>query len=307
MYQELAPGEKTGSIESLNTYEKFYAAVKDQINKILELTCSMVIKTCDACVAPKPVKSLLTRRCLEKAQDYNQGRAEYNYYQIMLGGIPNLADYTLSDMKKILESDYSDESIRLEFINKAPKFGNDIDEVDNIAVELTNYCCDKLDEMSQKTGYSFHAQPFTYFWMIDHGRKSAASPDGRHKGEPIAYSASPTQGRDFTGLTAVLNSIAKLPSRRTPGTTSAIIEVDPKLFIDRNIDAIADIVIASGRKGLCNLQLNTIDAETLKKAKKYPEKYNNLAVRVSGFSQKFNLLTPELQNHIIARTKHSCL
>ena len=65
--------------------------------------------------------------------------------------------------------------------------------------------------------------------------------------------------------------------------------------------------IGSSEKGLENVQFNTIDADTLIDAQKYPEKYNNLAVRVSGFSQKFNLLSPELQNHIIGRTKHSCL
>ena len=281
----------------------------------------MVVKYCDACVAPKPVKSLLTDGCLEKARDYNQKGALYDYYQIMLGGIPNLADslmviqkfvyqdkkYSLEEVKTILENNYPDDSVRLEFLNKAPKFGNDIDEVDSIAVDITNYCCDLLDKLSVETSHCFHAQPFTFFWMIDHGRVSAASPAGRKSGEPIAYSASPMQGRDINGLTAVLNSIAKFPTKRTPGTTSAIVEIDPKLFADKNIDIITDIVIAAAKNGLSNLQLNTIDAKTLENAKKYPEKYNNLAVRVSGFSQKFNLLTPELQDHIIARTKHECL
>lgn len=143
--------------------------------------------------------------------------------------------------------------------------------------------------------------------MIEHGNVTAATPDGRRRGEPIAYSVSPMQGRDFNGLTAVLNSIAKFPTKRTPGTTSAIVEVDPKLFTDKNIDALTDILIAASAKGLSNVQFNIVDADTLIEAQKYPEKYNNLAVRVSGFSQKFNLLSPALQNHIIARTKHACL
>ena len=164
-----------------------------------------------------------------------------------------------------------------------------------------------LDVFSEKYGLSFHAQPFTFLWMIDSGKGTAASPDGRRAGESIAYSVSPMQGRDFNGLTAVLNSISKFPTKRTPGTTSAIVEVDPKLFGDRNIDTLADILIAAGKKGLSNVQFNTVDADTLRDAKTHPEKYNNLAVRVSGFSQKFNLLSPEIQEHIIGRTKHSCL
>ena len=161
--------------------------------------------------------------------------------------------------------------------------------------------------MSEKYGLSFHAQPFTFLWMIDHGIRTAASPDGRKRGEVIAYSVSPMQGRDFNGLTAVFNSISKFPTKRTPGTTSAIIEVDPKLFNDDNIEILTDILIAAGKKGLSNVQFNTIDAEMLMDAQKHPEKYNNLAVRVSGFSQKFNLLSTALQNHIIGRTKHDCL
>jgi formate C-acetyltransferase len=213
----------------------------------------------------------------------------------------------LAELKEILENNYPDESVRLAFMNKAAKFGNDMDEVDSIAVSITDHACDQLDILSEKYGISFHAQPFTYLWMIVHGERSCASPDGRKAGEPIAYSVSPMQGRDFSGLTAIMNSISKLPTQKTSGTTSAIVEVDPKLFTDRNIDALTDVLVVAGRKGLSNVQYNVVDAETLMDAKKHPEKYNNLAVRVSGFSQKFNLLNEDLQDHIIGRTKHLCL
>lgn len=318
---ETAPGEQTGDIETLNTYEKFYAAVIKQIDKILDLTCSQVKKYSTAWIAPKAYKSLLTEGCIETNRDFNNKGALYDYYQVMLGGIPNLADslavikkfvyqekkYTLSELKDILVKDFPDEAVRQEFINKAPKFGNDIDEVDSIAVDLVTHACDELEKLSEKYELPFHPQPFTYLWMIEHGQTSIASPDGRRKGEPIAYSVSPMQGRDFNGLTAVLNSIAKFPTTRTPGTTSAIVEVDPKLFTDKNIGALTDILIAASQKGLSNVQFNTVDADTLMDARKHPEKYNNLAVRVSGFSQKFNLLSPEIQDHIIGRTKHKCL
>ena len=323
MYPDFTPGVETGSLDELDTYEKFYDAVKRQIYQILDLTCMGVKKhtVCSVTNSPRPYKALLTEGCIETGRDFNNAGAKYDYYQVMLGGIPNLADslevirqfvykeqkYTLEELKNILVDDYPDESVRLEFINKAAKFGNDIDSVDMIAADIINISCDYLDELSEKYGLSFHAQPFTFLWMVDHGRESAASPDGRRKGEIIAYSVSPMQGRDFNGLTSLLNSIAKLPTKRTPGTTSAIVEVDPKLFTDRNIPLLADILMASSAKGLENVQFNTIDADTLVDAQKYPEKYNNLAVRVSGFSQKFNLLSPELQNHIIGRTKHSCL
>jgi len=320
-HPELSPGVDTGDPAALTIYDKFYAAVLTQVDRILDLTCSQVKKYCDACVSPKPYKSLLTEGCLESRRDINEKGALYDYYQIMLGGIPNLADsllvikkfvyedkkYTLAQLKDILAANFPEEAVRLDFVRGSAKFGNDLDEVDNIAIDLINHSCDELEKLSVQYERDFHAQPFTFLWMIDHGRHSAASPDGRRAGEPIAYSVSPMQGRDFAGLTAVLNSIAKLPTLRTPGTTSAIVEVDPKLFTDKNIGVLADILLAASKKGLSNVQFNTIDAETLIDAKNHPEKYNNLAVRVSGFSQKFNLLSPELQDHIIGRTKHACL
>ena len=323
MHPEMKNGCETGPLEELDTYEKFYSAVLRQIHTIIETSCRGTYKRCapTAIQHPRPYKSLLTEGCLESGRDFNDGGAIYDYYQVMLGGIPNLADslevirkfvyqehrYTITELKEMLLANFPDEAVRCEFVNRAAKFGNDIDSVDSIAVDIVSHACDYLDEFSEKYGLSYHAQPFTFLWMIDQGRECAASPDGRRAGEIIAYSVSPMQGRDFNGLTALLNSIAKFPTKRTPGTTSAIVEIDPKLFTDRNISTLVDILLASSARGLSNVQFNTIDADRLIDAQKHPEKYNNLAVRVSGFSQKFNLISPELQNHIIARTKHSCL
>ena len=82
-------------------------------------------------------------------------------------------------------------AFRQECLHKAPKFGNDVDEVDAVAAEIIDFCCDALDRLEQRFGLRFHAQPFTFLWMLDHGRACAASPDGRRRGESIAYSVSP--------------------------------------------------------------------------------------------------------------------
>ena len=320
---ELGAGVETGPLEHLSTFETFYRAVMQQVTRLLELCCAATAEhqRASMCNTPRPYKSLLTEGCIESGRDFNEAGALYDYYQIMLCGLPNLADslavvkkfvyeeqrYTLKELKAMLEADFPDEAVRQEFIHKAPKYGNDIDQVDEIAAKLLNDACDVLDALSDKHGLSFHAQPFTYLWMVEHGRESAASPDGRRAGDPLAYSCSAMQGRDFSGLTALLNSLSKLPTKRTPGTTSAIVEVDPKLFCDRNMEALTDIFIAASRQGLSNVQFNITDADTLLDAQKHPERYLNLAVRVSGFSHKFVLLAPHLQEHIIGRTKHQCL
>ena len=322
-FPEMEPGVKTGELSELKTYDQFYQAVLVQIEKILRISCRVVDRCRAPSVinAPRPYKSLLTQGCVESGKDFNDAGATYDYYQIMLGGIPNLADslavirkyvykehrMSLQELKTMLQQDFPDEAMRQELINKVPKFGNDITEVDMIAAEVMEYACDVLQTLSEEFGISFHAQPFTFKWMIDQGLVCAASPDGRRRGEPIAYSCSPMQGRDFNGLTALLNSLSRFPTKKAPGTTSAIVEVDPKLFSDHNVDRLTQIMFAAGAAGVCNVQFNVVDADMLIDAKNHPERHHNLAVRVCGFSQKFNLLTPELQDHIIERTKHTCL
>ena len=316
-------GVKTKPAHLIKSYSELKELVYLHVKNLLEITCKKVVENnkVHENVAYRPYKSLLTKGCLENNLDFNCRGAIYDYYQVMFAGVPNLADsliaikklvfdekrYSLEELIYQIKNDYPNESIRLDFLNNAPKFGNDIDEVDSLASEIINFGCDVLEELTKKYGYSFHAQPFTYKWLIEHGKFTGATPDGRKMGENIAYSVSPMQGRDFAGLTAVFNSITKLPTKRTPGTTSAIIEVDPKLFTDRNLGVLTQMMIALAEMGLSNVQFNITDAETLIDAKKHPEKYPNLAVRVSGFSQKFYLLTESLQDHIIERTKHKCL
>lgn len=320
MNPSLRPGLETGDPEHFSGFEDLKKAVFQQIPLLISSACAMTLNCIPtgAVNAPKPYKSLLTEGCLESGRDFNNQGAKYDYYQMLLIGIPNLADslaairelvykqkkYTLEELIHQLENDFPDEAFRLDFVNKAPKYGNDIDDVDSLAVEILDFACDYIKELSHQCGYSFHPQPFTFLWMVEHGRMTAATPDGRRKGEILAYSVSPMQGRDFNGFTSLINSLSKLPAKKTPGTTSAIVEAEPILFTDRNIPYFADILLSGAERGLCYVQFNVVDADTLIDAQNHPDRHRNLAVRVSGFSQKFYLLDKTMQDHIISRTKH---
>lgn len=319
----LVPGIETGDPLRFDSFDRFKTAVFAQIEHMIRATVNIAVNYMPSSAHnhPKPVKSLLTEGCIERGVDFNSGGAKYDYYQLMLVGIPNLADsmaavrelvfdkkkYTMKELIDNLRGNFPDEAVRLDFLNKAPKYGNDIESVDSLAAEIMDFACDRVKAESERCGYVFQPQPFTFVWMIDHGRLTAATPDGRRSGEILAYSVSPMQGRDAGGFTALLNSLSRLPTKKAPGTTSAIVEADPKLFCDNNIDYFADILLAAASKGLCNVQFNITDAETLRDAQLHPENHRNLAVRVSGYSQKFSLLSRELQDHIIARTKHSAM
>lgn len=309
--------EKPGGYKDFDDLKKeVFGYVKYIVEQAYLATARNIVSAGES--SPKPYKSLLTEGCVESGKDFNAFGAKYDYYQMMLYGIPNLADslsavgelvfaqnrYSMAELIFQLKSNWPNEAMRLTFVNKAPKFGNDISGPDQMASEIMSLACDFLDELSAKHGYMFHAQPFTFLWMVDYGKKTAATPDGRRDGEILAYSVSPMQGRDQSGFTALVNSLSQLPAKKAPGTSSAIVEADPALFTEENIGYFVEILLEGAKKGLCNVQFNVVNADTLKEAQKYPEKHKNLAVRVSGFSQKFSLLDKNMQDHIIGRTKH---
>ncbi len=314
-------GPKTGSVSAMTGMQDVLTAYKKQVEYFTGIACfeSNRLELQNSLTLPMIYKSILTQGCLETGRDFNDGGATYNYHESMPMGIPNVADslaaleklvfeskkYTLSEVADILKGNFADEAIRQEFLNRAPKFGNDDDLVDSYAARVMEHFCNTLKKIKGVNGLGFFAQPFTFLWLIEAGGMTAATPDGRRDGENLAYSISPMQGRDSGGLTAVLNSIAKLPAKMAAGSTSAIIEVDPVLFEADKIDQMAVLLHTAFQKGVGQIQFNVTNAETLKKAQAEPEKYQNLAVRVSGFSQRFCLLDKKLQDHIIARTKHT--
>jgi formate C-acetyltransferase len=146
---------------------------------------------------------------------------------------------------------------------------------------------------------------FSFRCNIEFGRTVGATPDGRRAGEPLAYSLSAHQGRDVSGVTAMLASLSRLPHARAAGASAAIVELDPATVAgDGGVDRLVHLTRTALKLGVGQLQWNVVTAERLEKAKEDPERYGNIAVRVAGYSQLFRLIEPALQDHIIARTKH---
>ena len=267
---------------------------------------------------PMPYKSLLTEGCLESGFDFNRGGAKYNWHESMAMGIPNVADslaaidhlvfrekkHELAEMLGQLASDFPSEAFRQECIHRSPKYGNDEPLADGYARAVTDHFCEETKRYKSIFKGHFVAQPFTFLWLIEQGAQTAASADGRKSGDNLAYSLSPMAGRDENGLTAVLKSLAKLPHDKAGGSTSAIIEMNPLLLDEKHFDTTLSLLETALRLGIGQLQFNVVNAETLREAQREPEKHRSLEVRVSGFSQRFCLLEEDLQNHIIARTKH---
>ncbi|MEI7836011.1 MAG: pyruvate formate lyase family protein, partial [Planctomycetota bacterium] len=248
------------------------------------------------------------------------GGAVYNYHSICFMGTANTADSLIAvkqfifdeprvpreDLLAALRENFKgQESLRQMLLTRSPKYGNDQREVDDIARRVCEHFIALMDRMRSPLNGRYFVHLFSFLFNIDFGKCVGTTPDGRLAGEPLAYSLSPNQGRDTHGVTAMLNSLARLPHNQAAGATAAIIEIDPVLVEGpAGPQVLAQLITAAIRMRIGQLQWNVTTVERLRQAQNEPEKYGNLAVRVAGYSQKFKLINRELQEHIIARTKH---
>ena len=315
-------GPRTGAMESFTSSDGIMEAYKRQVAHFAghAVYLSNQGELNQKAKFPLPFRSILTAACLDRGRDITAGGALYDYHSCCGIGIPNVADsiaairkfvfeegrLSLEELARLLRTNYEGaEKERLTLLRKAPKYGNDEEGVDRIAAEVAAHYCDLMHEHRTVSGGRFHVHLFSFVWHLTPcGEKTGASPDGRRAGDPLAYSLSPMQGRDAAGLTAVLNSLIRMPHHLAAASSSAIIEVDPALFEDARRDQLVSILKTAIDRGLGQLQLNVVTVDTLIKAQQEPEKYQNLQVRVSGYSYKFCLLDKTMQDHIIARTKH---
>jgi formate C-acetyltransferase len=199
------------------------------------------------------------------------------------------------------------EDLRQLLLNGAEKYGNDCDAVDRIAASVDDHFIDLMDERRSAMGGRFFVHLFSFLRNIVFGQALGATPDGRKRGEPLAYSLSANQGRDKEGVTAMLNSLAKLPHGRAAGASAAIVDLHPDMVKgDAGVERLAQVLRAAMTMGVGQLQMNVVTVERLEQAKADPEHFGNIPVRVAGYSQLFRLLGPDLQDHVIARTKHAC-
>ncbi len=212
---------------------------------------------------------------------------------------------SMAELMEILNSDWEGKEIlRQEFINKAPKFGNDDDYVDQIARDVFH----KSNEEVQKHK-DIHGSPLVLdgsiagaYWIW--GRKVGATPDGRKRKETLADgNGSPMAGKDKTGPTAVLNSLGKISPPPWATLTNQrfmpqFLEGENKLLFAQYLKTFADL-------GCWHIQFNVVDDATLLDAQEHPENYDDLIVRVAGFSAYFVDLSKFNQDQIIARTAQS--
>lgn len=289
------------------TFDDFMASYKTNLKKYILSFIHDIHYDCS------PLYSLFFRNCLNRKKDFTRGGAVYNWHGAQIVSFPNTINallnikkyvfdtqlLSLADCKNAIQADFNGyEDIREMCMSNSLKYGNNENDVISLSNDLMRFISDVIEECTlngekMKVGFSSSA-------YISSCKNVGASLDGRHSGEPFAVHISPISSS--IGISEILNFASALDfsSNRLNGNVVDFIISTGYL---RQQNKLKSILRQSIQNGVFEIQLNVLDASTLRDAKEHPEKYPNLVVRVWGFSAYFNELPVEYKDNLIKRAE----
>lgn len=306
------------------TYEDFYQAFKDELSYAITILGETVYAgdIAHEKLLPQPFVSAFVDGAIEAGKDVKSRGGRNNFTGMNFVGFANIVDslsaikklvygtgeLTLDNLVRAIGANFNGyENIRQILINRAPKFGNDEDEVDEIARDLWDYIASEVPQHKTFRGGRFIPGLISATIYMLAGAVSAATPDGRFARHPAAVGGAPVNGASQRGPTAAMNSITAIDQKKAGAGIAINMRFHPSIFrtpeqLKRFEDLTKTYFFELGGQ---HLQATVVDAETLKKAKVEPDKYTDLMVRVAGYSARFIDLSPMSQDEIISRTEYS--
>jgi formate C-acetyltransferase len=312
-------GVETRDPREFETIEDLMESFREQV-KFLASKFVEGINLMDKLLAeqrPNPFISSLTEGCLKSGNDITQGGAIYNSSGIQIVGVASVADslaaidklvfkekkISMETLLNALANDFKEQESLRQLLSKAPKYGND-SEADEYARWCVEMWDDIIKDYKNYRGGDFWTGIYSATTHVPFGMLTGTLPNGRKAGEPLSVGISPSQGMADSGPTAVLKSASKIDYKLSPNGVALNLEFSPSYFRGKEgIKNFSALVKGFFNLGGMHVQFNFVGRETLLAAKKNPEKYKDLLVRVAGFSAAFVDLDPRVQDEIISRTE----
>ena len=310
-------------LDSVHSYEEFERLVKKCLSGYLKehvkATCRDALKFSSYCSSP--IISCFTNDCIARGLDASAGGAKYNFDYACFPGFLTLADamtaikkvvyderrLTIQELAEAIKNNFSgQENLRQYLLNRCPKFGNDDDYADTIAVDFYNFIDTELSKYCMDLPLStFHPSYFAWKMHGIFGERTAATPDGRLAGTAMSECLAAVQGRDRHGPFAVARSMEKIEQKRSLGGIASNFRFSQSFIgTSEGKAAVAQFIRYFMENGNFEVQFNVVSQKDLVDAQKHPENYKTLMVRVAGYSDYFTNLETSVQNEIINRLEH---
>ncbi|MDO8686423.1 MAG: pyruvate formate lyase family protein, partial [Clostridiales bacterium] len=318
-------GLETGDITDYKCFEDLLDAYKKQETYFLDIVARdvNVFDLFHGRINQKLFTSSLINDCISRGKSDIDGGAVYEFVWLSDTGMVNVADalaaikklvfeekkIEAAELKKALVNDFEGyEPIRLQLLNKSPKYGNDDDYVDLLYKEIAEDFYRRVNGYKTAHGGNFIMQVQSNIYNIIFGELCGASADGRKSRTMLGDSTCPVHGRDKLGPTAAIRSLTKIDWKLDAGGQAVNMKFDPDLFKGENgLDNFMVLIKTYLQRGGEQIQINIVNSEILRDAQKNPEQYGDLIVRVCGYSAHFTVLSAQIQEDIIQRTGHSTL
>lgn len=289
--------------EEVLTYDRVLADYKKVMDKLAEVYVDTM----------NTIHYMHDKYAYESGQMALHDPYVHRYIAFGIAGIAIAAD-SLSAIKyakvKPIRDDFG---ITVDFETEGdfPRYGNDDDRVDQIAVDISKYFIEALRKHESYRNSEHTLSLLTITSNVTYGKKTGTTPDGRKKGQPFAPGANPMNGADKSGALASLNSVAKIPYKDVnQDGISNTFTIVPKVLgknPEERIINLTNIMDGYFNQDAFHLNVNVLDKELLMDAMDHPEKYPNLTIRVSGYAVRFNQLDREHQLDVINRTFHESM
>ena len=271
-------------------------------------------------VNPAPLLSGTMESCLESGRDVSEAGAQYNTTGALFAGLANAVDSlavveqlvygdehcTMAELNSALAADWEGhEELRLTARHRVPKWGNNDERADRLAVAITDFLGRRINREPNARGGVFQAALYAILHLGQRfGSQTGALPDGRRDGEPLAINTGATVGMDADGVTSLINSVTKIDLAQFPNGTVLDIMLHPSAVAgEEGLRTISAIIRSHFAQGGMAIQFNIFDPATLREAQLHPDRHANLQVRVCGWNVRFTNLSPQEQDLFIAKAE----